>query len=176
MERIVLAFSSDTAAEKIKVMLESTGFDVDSTVCHNGAELLRRVSECDEVLIIMGYKLPDMVADEVAENIHDGCRLMSIVKPEHIQDIYSEEIFVIPVPINRRRLIASINVFLGNVPQEKRNKRDSTENKTIERAKLYLMEEYHMTEPQAHRFIQRRSMNTGARLIDTAHSILSSNE
>lgn len=173
MERIILAFSSDHTAVKIKSMLEGSGFATDNTVCHSAAELLRAVDHYDEILIIMGFKLPDMVADEVYEHIHSGCRLMSIVRAEHVDDICNDDIFVLPLPVTRQRLISSINLFLGNIPEDKKKgTRSPEENKLIEKAKLFLMERYHMTEQQAHRFIQKRSMDTGARTIDTARTIL----
>ena len=53
MDRVVLAFSKDETANKIKMMLDGSGYDV-YTVCHSKAELLRTVADMDEVLIIMG--------------------------------------------------------------------------------------------------------------------------
>ena len=38
------------------------------------------------------------------------------------------------------------------------------------------METYHMTEPQAHRFMQKRSMDSGSKLTDTARLILGIDE
>ena len=64
MDRVVLAFSKDETANKIKMMLDGSGYDV-YTVCHSKAELLRTVADMDEVLIIMGYKLPDGTVDDV---------------------------------------------------------------------------------------------------------------
>ena len=61
MERIILAFSSDKAAEKLKIMLEATSYYVEPSVCRSGAELLRRLGEVDDALVIMGFKLPDLV-------------------------------------------------------------------------------------------------------------------
>ena len=52
MDRVVLAFSKDETANKIKMMLDGSGYDV-YTVCHSKAELLRTVADMDEVLIIM---------------------------------------------------------------------------------------------------------------------------
>ncbi len=175
MEHIVLAFSSDTAAVKIKKMLEGSGYECHNTVCHTAAELLRTVSDYDNVLIIMGYKLPDMVAEEVYENLEPGCKLMSIVKAEHVHYIDNEDIFILPLPVNRQRLISSINIFLGYTGEHQnktKNIRSPEDNKLIERAKLFLMEQYHMTEKQAHRFIQKRSMDVGAKVADTARIIL----
>lgn len=158
---------------KIRSMLDGSGFETDNTVCHSAAELLRLLDDYDEALIIMGFKLPDMVADEVYEHLHPGCKLMSVVRAEHVDDIDNDDIFILPLPVTRQRLISSINVFLGHIPEHsKKSTRTPEENKLIEKAKLFLMERYHMTEQQAHRFIQKRSMDTGARIIDTAHTIL----
>ena len=49
MDRVVLAFSKDETADKIKMMLDGSGYDV-YTVCHSKAELLRTVSDMDEVI------------------------------------------------------------------------------------------------------------------------------
>lgn len=175
MERICLAFSKNETALKIRDMLEGTGYVTDNVICHNAAELFRHISDYDNVLIIMGYRLPDMVADEVYEHLNPGCKLMSIVRGDHIDDIYNEEIFILSLPLSRQKLISSINVFCGQIHDTVRGKksgRTPEEEKTIESAKLFLMEHYHMTEQQAHRFIQKRSMDTGAKFIDTARLIL----
>ena len=93
MDRVVLAFSKDETADKIKMMLDGSGYDV-YTVCHSKAELLRTVSDMDEVLIIMGYKLPDGTVDDVYDDLMEGQKLMSIVKAERQSSIYNQDIFV----------------------------------------------------------------------------------
>jgi response regulator NasT len=172
LERIILAFSTDATAFKIKTMLSGSGYETENAICHSAAELLRITAEYDEVLVIMGFKLPDMVASDIYEHLHDGCKLLSIVKAEHIEDIENDDIFVLPLPVSRQSLISSINILLGHIPKNEKNVRPPEENKLIEEAKLFLMDRYHMTEQQAHRFIQKRSMDMGAKLIDTARTIL----
>lgn len=173
MKHIILAFSQARAAAKLRSMLEGSGYEADRAVCRSGAELLRTVGDYDEALIIMGYRLPDMTANEVYENLHAGCKLIAIVKAEHVENIDGDDIFTLPLPLSRQRLISSINVLMGNIPQRgSRSARSPEESRLIERAKLFLMERYHMTEQQAHRFIQKRSMDTGAKNIDTARAIL----
>ena len=172
MERVVLAFSKYETADKIKIMLDGSGYEV-YAVCQSKAELLRAVVDCDEVLVIMGYKLPDAVADDVFEDLRDGQKLMSIVKAERQGEIYNQDIFVVTLPVNRQILINSIETFVGIIERRKhRKKRTFEEEKIIESAKAYLMENHLMTEEQAHRFIQKRSMDTGAKFIDTAKAIL----
>ena len=161
MDRVVLAFSKDETADKIKMMLDGSGYDV-YTVCHSKAELLRTVSDMDEVLIIMGYKLPDGTVDDVYDDLM-----------ERQSSIYNQDIFVVTLPLNRQLLINSVETFVGIIERRKhRAKRTPEEEKIIRDAKAYLMETHRMSEEQAHRFIQKRSMDTGAKFIDTARMIL----
>ncbi len=51
-------------------------------------------------------------------------------------------------------------------------RRTQEERALVERAKEVLMAQSGMTEEQAHRFLQKRSMNRGARLADTARRVL----
>ncbi|MCI8404920.1 MAG: ANTAR domain-containing protein [Clostridia bacterium] len=172
MERVVLAFAKDETADKIKKMLDGSGFEV-YMICHSRAELLRSVAELDEILVIMGYKLPDGVADDVYYDLRDGQKLMSLIKAERQSEIYNQDIFVVTLPINRQILINAIETFIGIIERQKhRIKRTPEEKKIIDDAKAYLMENHMMTEEAAHRFIQKRSMDTGARFIDTARMIL----
>ena len=172
MRRIALAFSRVETAEKIRRMLDASGYDV-CAVCRSRAELIRTLSSMDETLIIMGYKLPDGVADEVYEDIEGRHKLISIVKAEHSSDIYNQDIFVVTLPINRQILLNAIETFVGMIERTKhRRQRTDEEKQIIDSAKAYLMENHAMTEEAAHRFIQKRSMDTGAKFIDTARQIL----
>ena len=50
--------------------------------------------------------------------------------------------------------------------------RSQEERELVERAKAVLMGRHGMTEEQAHRFLQKQSMDNGARLTDTARLVL----
>lgn len=50
--------------------------------------------------------------------------------------------------------------------------RSREERELVEQAKAVLMSRYGMTEEQAHRFLQKQSMDNGARLTDTAKLVL----
>ena len=172
MENVVLAFSRDDTADKIRRMLEGSEYDV-IAVCHSHAEILRLISDLDEVLIIMGYKLPDAVVNDVADDLREGQKIISIMKSEHREMITNEDVFVVPLPVTRQELISAIELLWGVAERRrKKPKRSPEEEKIINRAKLYLMENHHMTEAQAHRFIQKRSMDTGEKFIDMSRMIL----
>lgn len=172
MERIALAFSKTETAEKIKIMLDGSGYEI-AAICRSRAELMRSLSGKDETLVIMGYKLADGTADDVFEDLDARHKLMSIVKAEHEADIYNRDIFVVPLPINRQILLNAVETFVGMIERQRHRKiRTDEEKKIIEDAKAYLMENHAMDEEEAHRFIQKRSMDTGAKFIDTARAIL----
>ena len=168
----MLAFSGEETAKKIRIMLDGSGYEI-AAVCRSRAELMRSLAGKDETLVIMGYKLPDGTADDVFDDMDSAHKLMSIVKPEHEADIYNNEIFVVPLPVNRQILLDAVETFVGMIERRKHRKiRTDEEKKIIETAKAYLMENHAMDEETAHRFIQKRSMDTGARFIDTARAIL----
>lgn len=171
MERIILAFSKEEISRKIIHMLDGTGCEV-CCVCRSGSELLRAAAELDASLVIMGFKIGGDLADDIAAELPPGMKLMAIVRPENSELISNNDIFVLPLPVNRQSLVSSIDIFLGSITRRRKTRRGPDDEKIIDRAKLYLMEKYHMTEEQAHRFIQKRSMDTGARFADTARLIL----
>ncbi len=171
MIRVILAFRKNDTAVKIKRMLDGSAYEA-VLICHSAAELIRSAAELDDVLVIMGYKIGDMLADDLIYDLN-GAKVISIVRAEHLEMIDNSDIFAVPLPLNRERLIKSIDVFLGHTEKPKgKPEKTPEEKRIIEKAKLYLMEKYRMTEEQAHRFIQKRSMDNGAKFIDTAKLIL----
>lgn len=171
MDRVVIAFSKDETADKLKRMLDGTEYEV-YAVCHSHSELIRCISDVDDILVIMGYKIGGFIADDIAQELSPGQKLMSIVKVENRDMLCNESIYVLSLPVNKQKLISSIEIFTGVVERRSGSNRDPEEKIIIDKAKLYLMERYNMTEYQAHRFIQKRSMDKGARFVDTARKIL----
>ncbi len=171
MRKIVLAFSKKETSEKVRRMLDGSEYVV-SAVCLSFADLMRATADMEDILIIMGYKLPDATVNDVAEHLSDRHELMAIVKSD-LREMIDEDIFIVPIPVNRQALISSINLLWRDIERRShRAVRTPEEQKIIESAKLFLMENHRMTEEQAHRFIQKRSMDTGAKFIDTARMIL----
>ena len=53
-----------------------------------------------------------------------------------------------------------------------RSQRTQEELELVDAAKTVLMDRHGLTEEQAHRFLQKQSMDNGARLTDTAKLVL----
>lgn len=172
MGKIVLAFSKNDTADKLRQMLNGSGHEV-TAVCHSCAEVLRVAAELDEILVIMGYKLPDAVVDDVADELREGQKIISIIRAERRDMINNDDILTVTLPVNRHELLSAIDIIWGEIERVRhRVKRTDEEKEIIEKAKLFLMETYQMSEERAHRFIQKRSMDSGEKLSDVARTIL----
>ncbi len=82
------------------------------------------------------------------------------------------------MPIKTNELIQTLNTMLQACQRERRqkrtvrNRRTEQEKKTIGDAKALLMSRDNMTEEEAHRYIQKISMDSGNNLVETAEMIL----
>jgi response regulator NasT len=83
------------------------------------------------------------------------------------------------MPIKVQDLIDTLQMMTYNYMRKKkkeRNKpreRSQEERDVIQRAKLLLMERNNMSEEEAHRYIQKTSMDSGTNLVEMAEMILS---
>ena len=172
MEQIILGFSKDETAQKMVRMLSGSGFTAAAN-CHSKAEIIRIANELPARPVIMGFKLADATVNEVYEDLPHDTPLISLIRADQQPLISYDEIFVMPLPINHAQLLSGLDVLMGGIRRRKKPKRSDDEKKIIELAKQVLIEKHMMSEEQAHRFIQKRSMDTGSKFADTAKFILS---
>ena len=83
------------------------------------------------------------------------------------------------MPLKAQDLIDTINMIERNILRRKKKERekpkirDAKEQATILEAKRLLMERNHMTEEEAHRYIQKTSMNNSTNMVETAEMVIS---
>ena len=88
----------------------------------------------------------------------------------------SDDIFKLASPVSRGDLIASVRLLLQvghRLEKMTRPRRSEEERAVVEQAKSVLMASRGISEEEAHRYLQKRSMDSGARLLDTARQVLS---
>lgn len=174
MSRVVLVFENEKNRSRIEDMLASDGIEV-RLACKSGAEAIRAVHNMGSGLIISSYKLPDMTSSMLAQNLAGLGILLVIGTAAQLDMCDGEDLFKLPTPLSRADLISSANMLLQleeRVHKKVLPARPDDDKQIIESAKIYLMERNLMTEVQAHRFIQKRSMDSGSKMIDTAKQIL----
>lgn len=174
MIRTVTAFYRPDTLEAVCSMLERSGIPVRFR-CRTGAEAIRAVKKMGGGVVICAYKLPDMTADELAFELRGEAMVLVVAKPAQLDLCEAADIFKIPAPVRTGELCGSVNMLLQLSEQRSRiPRRSSEEAELVSRAKELLMSRNSMTEEEAHRFLQRRSMETSSKMADTARLILAS--
>lgn len=87
----------------------------------------------------------------------------------------SDQVFKLATPIRREEAVSTVRLLLQFGHRTEgllRSRRSVSQQETVERAKRLLMERKGLSEEEAHRLLQKRSMDTGARLIQTARRII----
>lgn len=174
-ERLLIA-ASQTVAGKLTGILAAAGIEPDGIV--STAE--EAMAACAEqgALLLTTYSLPDMSGAELADKLGDWCDVLIIV-PQDYAGTVPENVLTLRNPISPDALVQSVRtmahcrVRLG-VWRAKAEKlaRTLEERKVIDRAKGRLMDALHLTEAQAHHYIQKKSMDSGCRIVDVAKEIL----
>lgn len=173
MEKIMVAFESDATARKIADILQSGGV-ASCTIVHSCGEVRRMANRGRLNIVVCGYKLGDGSCEDLFADLPPGCSMLMVAQQAQLEQV-SEDIFRLPAPVSRAGLCASVQMlFQANRQLSRyiRPRRSEEEQNVVAEAKRLLMERNGMTEEQAHRFIQKQSMDSGARMVQTARMIL----
>ena len=174
MDRIVTAFSHEESQRRILRLLEMGGY-VTAGRFFSGADVIRAVRHLEIAVVICGFRLRDMTAPELAERLGPDTSVLVIASASNLDLCHGENLYKLSVPSARADLYASLNMLLrlrregGRYPPPQRREADQ---KLIRRAKELLMDINRMSEAEAHRFLQKRSMDAGLRLEQTARLII----
>jgi response regulator NasT len=175
VNRLVIAFDADQAIARVREMLASSSLTPRSTY-KTGAEVARAVRFMGGGTVVCGVKLLDMTADQLCADLDGMAHMLVIGKPLHLEMYATCDVFKLALPVNRFDLCASVRMLLQLEEMDHRRKKNRTaqENQVIEQAKEYLQQSFGMTEPEAHRYLQKRSMDAGVRITETAAIIIDS--
>lgn len=177
--RLLIAAPQGTA-DKLRGILASAGI-VPDAVCLTGGEALEALGE-GEAVLLTAYRLSDMTGEELSEKAGDTAGVLMIV-PQDYELSAGDNILPLYNPITPDALVQAVRamLFCGrrvHAMQEKvsRLSRTLEERKIIERAKGRLMDTLQIKEAEAHYRIQKKSMDTGRRIVDIAQEILDAGE
>ena len=125
--------------------------------------------------MVCGYKLADESAEGLFDDLPTSCAMLVVAVQSLLDLCQNEDIFKLSSPVSKGDLIASVRMLLQvghRLERFIKPRRSEEEQAIIRQAKEVLMERHGMTEAQAHRFLQKRSMDSGAKLIQTAQLVL----
>jgi response regulator NasT len=155
----------------------SGGFEVNAT-CTTGAQAITIANKLDEGIVICGFRLSDMMYLELNSYLPRGFEMLLLASPQKLLDCADGNILSLSMPIKIHDLLNTLQLMTYKYMRRKKwekNKpkdRTTTQKETITRAKALLMERNKMTEEEAHRYIQKTSMDSGTGMVETAEMIL----
>ena len=170
---VFVAFSQRKTALSIAKTVQANGMHVVCAVT-GLSELKKHIHAYSSGIIICGYRFKDDYIVDFIEDVPETMNIVLIGNRAQLEACTNERVFKLAVPLQKVDLVCSLNMLASMEEYSATAKqRDPKEERLINRAKGLLIERYSMTEEQAHRYIQKKSMDTGKRLVDIAKIILS---
>ena len=178
MTGIIVAFPKPENGKNIRNILVRNGYSV-LAVCTSGAQALQEAHSLNEGIVICGPRLTDMVYSELKEYLPSGFDMLLISSKSQWNDSRSSDIISLSMPLKVHELLATAEMMVYAQERKKKKhrsmpkKRTKEEQELIQKAKELLMVRNNMTEEEAHRYIQKNSMDSGNSLPEMAQMIIS---
>ena len=167
MTNIIVVLPKLEEAKGVKSILVRSGFQV-TGICTTGTQAISQADGLNEGIVICSYKLADMIYTELHEDLPEGFEMLLMASQNLISECYGNGIVCLSMPLKVQDLINTVNLMVEGV-----ERRNAADEKAIKDAKELLMARNHMTEEEAHRYLQKTSMDSGTNLVETAQMVLS---
>lgn len=159
MLNIIIALNAAKGRDKLSRVIGKEGnYNILPPVI-SGADVLKAVRQYGgRGVVICPEMLTDMHYTHLSSLISDSYKLLLIKQSGNA--FYEDEgnMAMLIIPFTSGELMASIETLCIELMPKRPKGR--VKRQVVEEAKAILMERNMMTEPQAHRFIQKRSMDT----------------
>lgn len=177
MTGIVIVFPKPEDGKSIRNLLVRHGYEV-TAVCTLGSQVLNYIDMMNDGIIISGYKYPDMYYRDLRSSLPPGFEMLLLASPRVCAECGDRDIICVSMPLKVQDLISTLEMMCMNLMRRRKKLRSKPKQRTEEEkrilweAKEILMERNHMTEEEAHRYIQKCSMDSGTSLTETAQMVL----
>ena len=133
----------------------------------------------DEGIIVCGYKLKDMMYSELREYLPDNFEMLLIASQGKWEEGLASGVMGLTMPRSARNLAEYPSDDAPKYGPAARKRKKTIKSRTpeqealIRKAKELLMARNNMTEEEAHRYLQKNSMDSGTNIVETAEMVLS---
>ncbi len=177
MVNVIVAFPKAEDAKNVRNLLVRNGFSVPA-VCTTGAAAISHAENLDDGIIVCGYRFPDMIYSELRECAPPQVKMLLVASPKYWSECSRQDVVTVAMPIKVHDLIATLQMMSGGARHKKKDKakpggRTAQEQALIQDAKELLMVRNNMSEEEAHKYIQKCSMDSGTNMVETAQMVLS---
>lgn len=188
MDSVLIISANEQSIGSFSQLLKAEGCQfIDSA--KSGSDGRRRIAEREYDLVIINSPLSDefgdLLANDAARNTNSG--IILVVKSELELETESRTleygVFVLGKPLSRQLFYKAVKLLeatknrLNGVKRENVKLQKKIDDiRIINRAKYILMEYLSMTEPQAHKYLERQAMDLRLTKIEVAKRLLSTYE
>ena len=181
---VLIATASDSFVSSVMPLLPVTDYWPVTTV-RSVSEARRRIVETDFDIVLINAPLPDDFGMRLAIDIctNSGAGVLLMVKNDLFNDIYAKVVsygvITLSKPTNLQMVAQNLRILCATRERMRQMeaKQATVEEKIeemrlVNRAKWLLIECLGMTEPEAHRYIEKQSMDERISKREVAENII----
>ena len=181
---VLIVTASDSFTNSVMPLLPVTDY-WPVTTARSVGEARRRIAETDFDIVLINAPLPDDFGMRLAIDIctNSGAGVLLMVKNDLFNDIYAKVIsygvITLSKPTNLQMVAQNLRILCATRERlrQMEAKQATVEEKIeemrlVNRAKWLLIECLGMTEPEAHRYIEKQSMDERISKREVAESII----
>lgn len=174
---VIVLFPKSEEAKSIRNLLVRSGIEV-CAVCTTGHQVIVAIDDLDDGIIVCGYKYSEMMYMDLRDYLPEAFDMLLITSQVHYSECCGNEVLCLAMPIKAPELVNTVNILLEGQWRRRRKRklqpkvRNEKEKAVIENAKLLLINQKGFTEEEAHKYLQKQSMDNGTNIVETAHMIL----
>ena len=163
MNHLIVAFASEAMCRRVSDALAAFSLPV-RAVCRTGAEVLRAVEFMGGGAVLCGAKLPDRTADQLYDDLEGQAEMLALAKPEYWELCGNPHIFRVALPVNASELASAVQAP------------NAADQAFVRQAKAQLQRQLGLSEPEAHRYLQKQSMALRRPMARIAAEMLRKNQ
>lgn len=174
---IIVVFPKLNDGQGIRNLLVRNGYRV-AGVCTSGAQAMSFMDNIDYGIIVCGYKLNDMIYSDLYHDLAPTFQMLLVASRTKIEEGITDGVVSVEMPLKAYDLLNTLEMMyqaLERIKKKGRQKpkeRNIAQKAIIDEAKKVLMLNKNMTEEEAHRYIQKNSMDSGTNMVETAQMVL----
>ena len=167
MKDIIVVYPSRDTAMKLRALIEKGGYHV-SHICAHGSTALEIAQEKRNGVIVCPFVMRDMSSADLADALPNDFDVIALSKNGSEQ--YMGNMLTLAMPLDVNEFLQTVGILASS--QSGFTKRSESDHDYILKAKEALMSVKGMSEMQAHKYLQKVSMNSGKKLLQAAMDIL----
>lgn len=177
MTGVIVVLPKIEEAKSIKNLLVRNGYSVVG-VCTTGAQAIAVADGLNDAIVVCGYKLADMMYTELHECLPQGFEMLLIASQHLLTSRMQNNIMSLAMPLKVHDLLNTVDMMVQAMERRRKKLRakpkvrSEEEEELLKQAKYLLMERNNMTEEEAHRYIQKCSMDSSTNMVETAQMVL----